>query len=68
MKSAKEWFLKYICVPSASDETTGTIPSTEDQKKLFPCFERAYDGVVKFLEGDRDGAVAAANRAPETAK
>ncbi len=34
MKSAKEWFLKYICVPSASDETTGTIPSTEDQKKL----------------------------------
>lgn len=42
--------------------------SAEDQKKLFPCFERAYDGVVKFLEGDRDGAVAAANRAPETAK
>jgi len=40
----------------------------DDQKKLFPCFERAYDGVVKFLEGDRDGAVAAANRAPETAK
>ncbi|MBQ2433599.1 MAG: peptidase T, partial [Clostridia bacterium] len=34
MKSAKEWFLKYIMVPSASDETTGTIPSTEDQKKL----------------------------------
>ena len=34
MKSAKEWFLKYICVPSASDENASTIPSTEDQKKL----------------------------------
>lgn len=42
--------------------------STDDQKKLFACFERAYNGIVKFLEGDRDGAVAAANRAPEITK
>ena len=42
--------------------------STDDQKKLFACFERAYDGIVKLLAGDRDGAVNTANRAPETNK
>lgn len=39
--------------------------SAEDKKKMFAAFERAYDGVVRYLEGDADGAVALCNRSGE---
>ena len=35
--------------------------SKEDQEKIFPCFEKAYDGLVKILEGDVDGAMQICN-------
>lgn len=33
----------------------------EEQKALFAAFEKAYDGVVKVLEGDFDGAMQLCN-------
>lgn len=33
----------------------------EEQKALFSAFEKAYDGVVKVLEGDFDGAMQLCN-------
>ena len=33
----------------------------EEQELLFPCFERAYDGIVKILGGDIDGAMQICN-------
>ena len=34
MEKIVERFLKYVSFPTMSDETTGTTPSTEKQKKL----------------------------------
>ena len=33
----------------------------EEQELLFTCFERAYDGIVKILGGDVDGAMQICN-------
>ena len=33
----------------------------EEQELLFPCFEKAYDGLVKIVEGDIDGAMQLCN-------
>ena len=33
----------------------------EEQKALFAAFEKAYDGAVKVLEGDIDGAMQLCN-------
>jgi PTH1 family peptidyl-tRNA hydrolase len=35
--------------------------SKEEQKALFSAFEKSYDGVVKVLEGDFDGAMQLCN-------
>ena len=33
----------------------------EEQELLFPCFEKAHDGIVKILGGDIDGAMQICN-------
>ena len=33
----------------------------DEQKTLFSCFEKAYDGVLRYLSGDSDGAVQVCN-------
>ena len=35
--------------------------SKDEQKALFACFEKAYDGVLRYLSGDLDGAVQVCN-------
>ena len=35
--------------------------SKDEQKALFSCFEKAYDGVLRYLSGDLDGAVQVCN-------
>ena len=35
--------------------------SKDEQKALFAAFEKAYDGVLRYLGGDPDGAVQACN-------
>ena len=33
----------------------------DEQKTLFSCFEKAYDGVLRYLSGDSEGAVQVCN-------
>lgn len=33
----------------------------DEQKTLFSCFEKAYDGVLRYLSGDAEGAVQVCN-------
>ena len=33
----------------------------DEQKALFSCFEKAYDGVLRYLSGDAEGAVQVCN-------
>ena len=33
----------------------------DEQKALFSCFEKAYDGVIRYLSGDSEGAVQICN-------
>ena len=35
--------------------------SKDEQKALFACFEKAYDGVLRYLSGDLDSAVQVCN-------
>ena len=35
--------------------------SKDDQEKIFPCFSKAYDGLVKILEGDIEAAMQICN-------
>lgn len=35
--------------------------SKDDQEKIFACFEKTYNGLVKILEGDVDGAMQICN-------
>lgn len=35
--------------------------SKDEQKALFACFEKAYDGLLRYLSGDADGAVQVCN-------
>ena len=35
--------------------------SKDEQKALFACFEKAYDGVIRYLSGDAEGAVQICN-------
>lgn len=35
--------------------------SKDEQKALFSCFEKAYDGVLRYLAGDPDAAVQVCN-------
>ena len=35
--------------------------SKDEQKALFSCFEKAYDGLLRYLSGDADGAVQVCN-------
>lgn len=35
--------------------------SKDDQEKIFTCFEKAYDGLVKILDGDIDTAMQICN-------
>ena len=35
--------------------------SKDDQEKLFPCFGKAYDGLVKIIEGNVDAAMQICN-------
>ena len=35
--------------------------SKEEQARLFSCFERAYDGLCRYLSGDGEGAVRICN-------
>ena len=35
--------------------------SKDDQEKIFACFSKAYDGLVKILEGDIDAAMQICN-------
>ena len=40
--------------------------SKEDHTRLFACFERAYDGLCRYLSGDSDGAIRICNAKSET--
>ena len=33
----------------------------DEQKALFSCFEKAYDGVLRYLSGDAEGAIQVCN-------
>ena len=35
--------------------------SKDDQEKLFACFSKAYDGLVKILQGDIEAAMQICN-------